>query len=248
MNYRYFIGKLISNLLHSSLSSPLMPLTRVVPIGKSYPYDIQRMANSKQIKTIFDVGANIGQTSLFLNRYFPQSTIFSFEPVKDTYNILQAKTHKFHNIRNFQYALAKKEEEQFLVLREDSQLNTLVKEKVATRTDTEITETIKIVALDNFAQEHYIEQIDLLKIDVQGYELEVLSGAKYYLDNNLIKFIYAEISFEPNNPECQYFETLNKFLEANNFSLSGFYEIFRWGKNKRYFGFCNALFVHKTVQ
>jgi hypothetical protein len=81
-------------------------------------------------------------------------------------------------------------------------------------------------------------------MDVQGYELEVLYGAEYYLKNNLVSFIYAEIGFNSDNHECQYFEDINKFLQQNNFRLSGFYEFFRWGENKKYLGFCNALFVN----
>jgi tRNA1(Val) A37 N6-methylase TrmN6 len=66
-----------------------MPLTRVVPQGMSYPYDIKRFYNPYNVKTIFDVGANIGQTSLFLSHHFPQADIFAFEPIKDTYDFFK---------------------------------------------------------------------------------------------------------------------------------------------------------------
>jgi hypothetical protein len=103
---------------------------------------------------------------------------------------------------------------------------------------------VKITTLDAIAKNNKLSKIDILKIDVQGYELEVLRGADYYIKNNLINFIYSEIDFDIFNNECQEFGELNNFLVKNNFRLTGFYEFFRWGENKRYIGFCNALFVN----
>jgi len=244
MNWRYIVGKSLSNIGNFVLCSRLMPLTRIVPQGISYPYDIKRFYNPNNVKTIFDVGANIGQTSLFFSNHFPQADIFAFEPIKDTYEILKNNSKKIPNIQPFNYALGSQETQKQIQIRENSELNTLVDSKNTTVRETGKLETVTVKTLDNFCKSNKINRIDILKMDVQGYEIEVLYGASYYLKNNLVSFIYTEIDFDQDNQECQYFEDINKYLQKNNFHLSGFYEFFRWGENKRYFGFCNALFVN----
>ncbi|MDJ0617257.1 MAG: FkbM family methyltransferase [Calothrix sp. MO_192.B10] len=243
MNYRYIVGKTLSQVGNTILSSKLMPLTRIVPHGISYPYDIKRIYK-KKIKTIFDVGANIGQTSRFLNLHFPEADIFAFEPVHETFKTLKNNTKCFSNIKCFHSALGSQEGEKLIDIRENSELNTLIDSESKMLSNSEKKETVKITTVDAIAKKNQLSKIDILKMDVQGYESEVIQGADFYIKNNLIDFIYSEIDFDENNSECQYFGELNKFLALNNFRFSGFYEIFRWGEDKRYFGFCNALFVN----
>ena len=245
MNWRYIVGKSLSNIGNFVLCSRLMPLTILVK-GISYPYDIKRFYNPNNVKTIFDVGANIGQTSLFFSNHFPQADIFALEPIKDTYEILKNNSKKIPKIQPFNYALGSQETQKQIQIRENSELNTLVDSKNTTVIETGKLEAVTIKTLDNFCKSNKINRIDILKMDVQGYEIEVLCGANYYLKNNLVSFIHTGIDFDPDNQECQYFEDINKFLQKNNFHLSGFYEFFRWGENKRYFGFCNALFVNSN--
>lgn len=244
MNWRYFVGKALATVGNSILASRLMPLTRVIPVGISYPYDIKRFYKNYQFDIIFDVGANIGQTSLFLNKHFPQAEIFAFEPVYKTFNELCKNTKKINTIKPLNYALGSQEEELLISIRENSELNTLVRDSSKNPALEKTVETVKVTTIDTFCHQQNIEKIDLLKMDVQGFELEVLKGADFYLKNNLISFIYAEVSFEQSNKECQFFRDLYDYLRENNFRFSGFYEVFRWGNDKRYFGFCNALFVN----
>lgn len=245
MNWRYFVGKSLAEAGNTILSSKLMPLTRVVPPGISYPYDIKRFIKSYKLNHIFDVGANIGQTSLFLNRHFPTAQIFAFEPIQETYKKLQENTHKINSINPFHCALGSCEKEASIQVRDNSELNSLINSNDLDPGCKQ--EQIFVTTLDCFCRKHQINQLDLLKMDVQGYEMEVLRGAETLLTTNSINFVYSEIGFDRFNQECQYFSEINDLLHHYNFQFSGFYETFRWGENKRYFGFCNALFVHANV-
>ncbi len=246
MNVRYAIGKTLSELEHTIISSRYMPLTRVVPVGRSYPYDLKRFADPTPIQTIFDVGANIGQTCLFLHRYFPKANIYSFEPVSSTCEILKQRTRSKGNIHVIPYALGALPGQMEIQLRENSELNTLVQDgpKHPSAVDVGETEVLEIETLDRFCEQNNIQQIDLLKLDVQGFEIDALKGAESMLQNRRVRFIYSEIDFDESYKECQSFHGLNQFLDQYKFKFSGFYEFFRWGDNKRFFGFCNALFVN----
>jgi hypothetical protein len=68
-----------------------MPLTRYVPPGQFWIYDVQRFAGTRDLDVIFDVGANIGQTAYGLVRYLPHAQIFCVEPVGATMERLRTR-------------------------------------------------------------------------------------------------------------------------------------------------------------
>src|SRR5690606_21019208 len=103
-------------------------------------------------------------------------------------------------------------------------------------------EVVKIATLDQFAVEQKINCIDILKIDVEGYELSVLKGALWLLTNHRVRFVYAEIGFHRNRRH-QCFSQLFDFMSALDYDLCGFYEVFKDGRKNQYTVFCNALFL-----
>jgi FkbM family methyltransferase len=57
--------------------------------------------------------------------------------------------------------------------------------------------SVPTITLDDYCAEHAVEKIDLLKIDVEGYEIEVLQGCQRLVDQRRIASIVFEISIEP---------------------------------------------------
>jgi len=53
---------------------------------------------NKEMKIIFDVGANIGNEAILLRNYFPKSKIYCFEPNKKIFSQLKERLEKFNNI------------------------------------------------------------------------------------------------------------------------------------------------------
>jgi len=89
-----------------------------------------------------------------------------------------------------------------------------------------------------------ITHIDLLKINTEGYELQVLNGFNEDFLKQKVKFIYAEAGFEKDDVLKNNYADLDARLKHLGFTTSGFYEPFRWGKHKLRLGFCNVLFVN----
>ena len=244
MNIRYFLGSSINSAIHWIISRPYFPLTRYVPRGKYWLYDAQRFSGTKKLPVIFDVGANVGQTLSGIARYFPESTSFSFEPISSSFNALKEKFGNVKNIHLENIALGSESGTSIVELHANSELNTLVNDQPRTDDLLGKTEKVSIESLDNFCSSRAIDRVDILKMDVQGWELEVLKGAESFIQSKKIRFVYAEVGFRRSDSDMQHFSELNDFLEKKGFWLCGFYEPFRWGANKQYLGFANALYLN----
>jgi FkbM family methyltransferase len=145
--------------------------------------------------TVFDVGANKGEyTSLWLTKSTGENIIIhSFEPAKSLAESLkqkfQGKPVSIHHM-----ALSGKSGEVTLFSNhEGSGLASLIKRDLAfAGMDMKAQETVLAKTLDEFCSTQKIENIDFLKLDVEGMEISVLSGAENLLRQKKIKFIQFE--------------------------------------------------------
>ena len=76
-------------------------------------------------------------------------------------------------------------------------------------------QTAYIDTLDNYCVQNSINQIDILKIDTQGYEDLVLKGSYEKLNNNMINSIELEIIFDETYNKYLTFTDVEKFLLPN---------------------------------
>jgi FkbM family methyltransferase len=238
-NLRYIAGALLGRSTHAVLASRLLPTTRYVPLGLSAFYDIQRFNGVRDVGVIFDVGANTGQTAWGLTKYFRRSEIYCFEPVAATHAILERNYGR--KARCVKMALGRQIGVKTIQLFSDSELNTFSEARGAARPLG--SETVPVTTVDHFCADNGITQVGLLKLDVQGWELEVLEGARGMLDRRAIRFIFAEVGFRDRDTDMQAFAPLNDHLGALGYELCGFYDPFRWGKAKSILGFANALYI-----
>lgn len=248
MSLNHFVGSRLNIFKHSILSSPIFPLTRYFPRGDSWLYDAQRFANTREFKVVLDVGANIGQTAWSLTRYCKSADIYCFEPVRNSFDKLYESYSQHQNVICINKALGSCAGEAIVELHSNSELNTLVTNQPRKQDLTGESERIAMDTIDTFCDEHKITSIDLLKMDVQGWELEVLKGSNQMISANKVHFIYAEVGFRKDASDMQYFEELNEFMQNNEYFLCGFYDGFRWGKNKQFLGFSNALYMNPSFK
>lgn len=123
---------------------------------------------------IFDVGANIGFYTVLLGKRYPNSRIFAFEPSSREFNLLEENviTNAISNANLFQIALSDRIGKQDLFIDEINHgTNSLKARKVGSNA-----ELVQLITIDHFVESHKIQKVDLMKIDVEGSELEVLRG------------------------------------------------------------------------
>lgn len=150
------------------------------------------------ISTVIDVGANNGGFAGLINKILPDVSIYSFEPLKDCFNELKINTSNIKNIKYFNYALGSEESEQIMNHNEFAPSSSLLNINEAHTsafpfTAKTVPEKIIIKRLDSFLDEIQIRRKVLLKIDVQGYEINVLDGAPEFLKST--DLIIVETSF-----------------------------------------------------
>lgn len=217
-----------------------------LPVGTDLFVDIHKRINYGEMKTIFDVGASIGQTWALFRTNEPDAKVYCFEPISETFNLLRQKVGTDNKTKIENIALGNIKGEKIIRLFEKcSPLNSLKEELMNNRNDA-IEETVIIDTIDEYCKAKNITTIDFLKIDTEGYDLEVLRGAEEMLSNALVPFIYCEIGILKKNNRNTNFSELTDWLAERDYHFFGLYQLVANGwKQGDYFG--NALYVHKDI-
>ncbi|MBQ7168831.1 MAG: FkbM family methyltransferase [Synergistaceae bacterium] len=146
--------------------------------------------------TIFDVGANKGQYSANILRVLNgiETEIHCFEPGHETFRELSSSLGGREKVTLNNFGLSsKKSEGRLWYDKTGSGLASLYKRQLEQfGIDFEQSEAVKLDTLDSYIDGKNIAAIDLLKIDVEGSELDVLHGAGKALADGRIKAIQIE--------------------------------------------------------
>tara|TARA_B100000787_G_C16166821_1_gene284335 strand:- start:54 stop:752 length:699 start_codon:yes stop_codon:yes gene_type:complete len=175
---------------------------------------------------IFDVGSHEGKvTKLFFNLY-RNAKIYCFEPNKLLVQKIKKNNIK-KNIIICNYALGDQNGKEIININNLnltsslSKLNSYsfylkIKKLILGKNISSYSQKINVIKLDKFCEIKKIKKIDLIKIDVEGYEYKVLLGAKKTIHN----IHYVMIEVQKNNMYKDYSKKkIEKFLKKNNFIL-----------------------------
>ncbi len=219
---------------------------RHLPVGIDEYVDVKSRFPRHDFVCLLDVGANTGQSALQMRRHFPRAEIHSLEPIAATFAELQRNTRAL-GIRVHHLALGAANGEIEVRLPADgkhSDLNTLVVGKPETGGVKYKSEVVGVRTLASFCLEAGISRIDFLKIDTEGFDLEVLKGAGSWLGEQRIPLVLVEVSMNPTNTFHAAFDEVKRFMEERSYYLFGLYEqTHEWKANKPLLRRANVLFV-----
>ena len=171
------------------------------------------------VNIIFDVGAHIGESTEKFKIGFSGARVFCFEPVAQVFNTLSANVAGLAGVSCHNLALGSINGEMQIYMAGASNTNSLIKPETACKS-----ETVAVQTLCGFAESHSVPRIDLLKIDAEGFDLEVLKGAEAMLAGDCIPFVVVEAGLHPQDDRHIVFDEIRDFLMPFGYAVFGFYD------------------------
>ena len=200
---------------------------------------------------IIEAGAYDGGDTVYMSKFFSKSKIYAFEPVPKLYASLLHKTQYSERIFPFQYALGDKNETvKFYV----SAFNTNPEEPSASSSLLEPKEhldyanyvvfnktiDVEMLTLDSWAALNNVDHVDMLWLDMQGYELNMLKACPQILKT--VKVIYTEVEFVEAYKDQYLYHDVVSYLCNLGFKILA--QDFVPGEQGRWYG--NVLFINNN--
>lgn len=194
---------------------------------------VANLLNQLSINCVIDVGANKGQYARALRDNGYTDHIFSFEPVKENYIALQKNAGKDPKWHTFCFALGSKDSKGSINIMDKTEFSSFLRPSIFSedifkdQVSINATEEVSIKTLDSMHDEIFRIENEpriYLKMDTQGYDLEVLKGASEFVRKVLA--LQSEVSVLPlYDGMPDYLEAIATF-RSYGFAVSGFYPVF----------------------
>lgn len=159
-------------------------------------YTLDKFTNQKN-KVFIDIGANLGIATIIMAKLNPESTVYSFEPHKKTYDMLvkNIELNSLNNVKAFNLAVSNKT---------NKKLNLAICHYVSgansTYADPQLflnqyyrfdTEIIDCISFDEIMNNNNIDEVYLLKIDCEGAEFDIIYDSDLF-KNKTVKNMVGE--------------------------------------------------------
>ena len=182
---------------------------------------------------VFDVGAHYGETIKLFNKELNIKKIYSFEASSKNYKILKKNIFKYDQkkVETLNYGIGNKITKSYINQTIESSSSTInelninskyLKKKlkilnIKDKNSFQHKVPIEIITLDYFIEKKKIENVDLLKIDTEGYEFNVLKGLSKH--NQKIKLVYFEHHYDDMIIKNYKFGDIHQLLENYGFKM-----------------------------
>jgi FkbM family methyltransferase len=217
------------------------------------PYgDQQRLLAREQVRTVFDLGASHGDATEIYRALFPDATIHSFEPTEAPFELVRRRFAGDPKVVPVRAAVGAEDGEGSLFVNAFDQTNSLLpaahanKALVGPEMANVAMQSVPVIALDSYCARHNIDRIDLLKMDIQGFELNALRGARQLLERQAVGLIFCEVLFGRHYEGQAFYHDLAGLLHPLGYELYGLYTLLRGGDGVLSHG--DAIFTSRRVR
>ena len=188
-------------------STDLMALTHVWLIGEYKRKNFE--INTEDV--VIDVGGHIGLFSLYASQFCKSGKIFTFEPVKENFQLLSENVslNNLSNLKTFNLAVSNSNSSRKLYLNEDAAGHSMFSESSQSI-------TVNSISLKQIFDDNDIIHCDFLKLDCEGSEYEIIKNLpKEYFQK--IKKMIIEYHMADTHPEL--LSELMEILKSHNYEI-----------------------------
>lgn len=143
---------------------------------------------------VLDLGANIGLTAIALADICKHGKVIAIEPLPQSFHFLKSnfKNTNFNNVDFYNFAVGNKKTEIAMQAKNDFLAGAFIADRFQAD-NTHFTIKVHIDFIDNFFNKFNLKKIDFIKVDLEGYEILALEGAKETL-NKYKPIVYLEMN------------------------------------------------------
>ncbi|MBN2499191.1 MAG: FkbM family methyltransferase [Anaerolineales bacterium] len=204
-------------------------ILKMMVANRAYLNELLRLHNADwlrqaDINTVIDVGAYTGSFAFAARSILPQAQIYSFEPLPDNFARLAQQFDGDGKFKGFNIALGSQRGETSFYRNEFAPSSSVLpmsrEHQAAFPHTTEVTKiTVPLKRLDDLKPKLDLQSKVLMKIDVQGYDFEVLKGAQELLAQ--VDYVIVEIGVQLLYEEQATFEEIYDYLCSLGFVYAG---------------------------
>jgi FkbM family methyltransferase len=203
--------------------------------------------------TIVDAGVHLGHSSKEYLDAFPNCRVFGFEPEDKNFAAATAMLAPYGGrMTLLRKALSERDAANVLQVNTHDGTHSLLEigdgrywEGPA---ETVHRQEVDTVSLDKFSADRQFERLDVLKMDIQGGELQALKGADGLLRRGAISLIALEVLFKPLYKAQPLFWDVADHLRSHGYGLHGLFECHYHSRNPNVLSWADAIFTAPRLQ
>ena len=199
-------------------------------------------------KLCMDVGANVGNYTSMLIELYPDCQVYSFEPHPKSAFLLKQR-FKTNKIEVFELAVSDSNGDAILYDKNErgTELASLYRAALETDRGDIFSSCVRKISIDSFLKIKEINEIDFMKIDVEGAEIDVIKGCSMALSEKKIGCIQFEFN-EMNVINRVFLRDIRALLKdyvIYRLLSKGMIPIFEWPLFSEIFGYQNIVAIRK---
>ncbi len=202
--------------------------------------DMTKLTQAGGRPTVFDVGANCGQSVEKFRGYFASPIIHSFEPGDAAFTELSRNMAAIPDLHLNKMALGSGCERKMFIENEQSDMSSFLEPDEDSWGAIRGHREIDVETVDSYCSRTSVSHIDVLKSDTQGFDYEVFKGARHMFSQHRIHLVYTEIIFSQMYKNLPRFDEIYSLLSDQGLFLVSFY-LMHYQNNRA--GWTDALFV-----
>jgi FkbM family methyltransferase len=216
-----------------------------LPWGLDLPSDLERWFDLAAFTCVVDVGAHVGELSLQFAKLCPRAEVVAFEMMPSTFEQLKRNVSAVERIHPHCLGLSDAHDTVTLRVEQESDKNSLRNRVMSP--DNEQTVTVELQRLDDVSAALGITAVDLLKVDAEGFDLQVMKGAIKLFQAGRVRVVLVEVDFGNSSIVHGNFAEIAAWLAQWSLWPVGFYDtLILERQGVPYLDYTNVLFVRQA--